>query len=112
LIEKHQVSALPVLDNNGKVIGNFSASDLKKFISDEWMSFSWTVGDYIKKYSSFQSKTIKSNELFSNLIKNFAEGVEGHRYHRFWIVDDEGKPTSTVTMTDVMRMIRDIPTDE
>jgi len=112
LIEKHQVSALPVLDNNGKVIGNFSASHLRQFLADEWMNFSLTVEDYIKKYSIFQTFSIKQNDLFSNVIKYFAEGVNGLRYHRFWVVDDEENPISTVTMTDIMRYIRDLPTEE
>jgi len=112
LIEKHQVSALPVLDSNGKVIGNFSATHLRQFIAEDWINFSLTVEEYIKKYSTFQTFSIKQNELFSNVIKYFAEGVNGLKYHRFWVVDDQENPISTVTMTDVMRYIRDLPTDE
>jgi len=112
LIEKYEVSALPILDDNGKVVGNFSSTDLRKFLIDEWMNFSLTVEKYIEKYSSLQNFTIKQNESFSNLIKFFAEGINDIKYHRFWVVNDEGKPISCVTMTDIMRYIRDLPVDE
>jgi len=111
LCEEKEVSALPVLDENGKVIANFSASDLRQFIAEDWMNFSLSVEDYIKKYSTFSTFTIKPTELFSNVVKYFSEGVNDKKYHRFWVVDDEGKPISTVTMTDIMRYISDLPVE-
>ncbi|PNH12790.1 SNF1-related protein kinase regulatory subunit gamma-1-like [Tetrabaena socialis] len=122
-------SCLGIVDNTGKLIGNVSVSDLRFLGPQHWGLLSLTVAEFsvvaagkgpspeeaIKgtrvagaadnKWSEVLKvlplPTLKPSSTFGQLLETMAaQGL-----HRIYITDDDGKPVSIVTLTDVLREI-------
>jgi predicted transcriptional regulator len=87
-------------------VANFSATDLRNFIIDDWANFTLTVEEYLTKNSTFSPIYLKSNNiLFSEMIKLFVTNEK--KIHRFWIVDENEKPVGIISKTDIIKFMRD-----
>jgi CBS-domain-containing membrane protein len=107
-LAEYQVSALPIVGAEDKLVGNFSVSDLIDVWTDsEGASklLSMTVVDYLKKYSeaSLKPLTAKSSDTLSAVCSLMVE----KKVHRLWVVDEHGKVSGVVSMTDVFKAVRD-----
>jgi predicted transcriptional regulator len=71
------------------------------------VNFSFTVEEYIKKYSVFKPATIKEDETLSKVLSYFAKGYQGIKVNRLWVTDDSNKVIGVVSQTDVMKFFRD-----
>ncbi|KAL9646678.1 hypothetical protein ABK040_001101 [Willaertia magna] len=119
-LAENNVSAVAVVDENGKLVGNMSASDLRGFYLDRLPHFELTTEEFLKKYSptSLSPFSTKLNNLtLLDVVRKLVHPtvvVDGkeqkleHSMHRVWVVDDEGKCKSVITLTDIMKVIRDL----
>lgn len=102
LLKASNVSAVAVVDEEGKLKGNFSATDLKNLYKEKFPSLLKEVGEYLAEYSPESLKPIvvtKETTLY-DVCKEF---VETH-VHRLWIVNDDFQPTGIVSLTDVLQI--------
>jgi len=104
-----KLSALAVIDDSGKLVGNLSASDLKGF-----QLFLKDFNDLLQPLSSFLSIVRKKQ----GREENFAVGVSQDTsvrdvvgklneeiIHRVYIVDNDNKPIGIFSLTDLMQII-------
>jgi CBS domain-containing protein len=101
------VSALAVVDQEGKLVSTLSISDLR-FITSEVLSKmnNMTVHDFL-------TSGRKGNELRKPvLIDEFTHGIMNavsrmllSQTHRLWLVDDLKAPSGVLTMSDIFRVL-------
>ncbi|KAI9190842.1 uncharacterized protein BJ171DRAFT_539080 [Polychytrium aggregatum] len=103
VLERHQVQAVAIVDGEGKLVGNFTASSVR-FLDQ--LSF----GDLLKPAcvfyppavheTMFREKfyTIKRESTMAEAIEMMTQGFVA----RVWVVDDSDRPIGIVTMSDVI----------
>jgi len=108
IIEKYNISGLPVVDTSGKIVGNFSVSDVKHMVasdvsSEDNISLSMSIKDFLAKYQDSRpglitcSPQTKFLELISLLVD--------HKVHRVHVVDVDKKPVDIVSLSNVLDII-------
>jgi CBS domain-containing protein len=104
-LDKNGVSAVPVVDGEGKLVGNFSAVDLKEMYTEKWPSFQLPVKEYLEKHSK-SSLVSESLDYQGSTLQDVLNFFDTHPFHRVWVVT-EGKPVGVVSHTDIMTFLRD-----
>lgn len=104
-LKESGVSALAVVNSSGKLVGNFSASDLVGLYRESYPDFLLSVHDYLQKYSHRSLVPFKAHGS-DTLLATCKELVATH-VHRVWIVDGSDKPTGVVSLTDIMKIVRE-----
>ena len=104
VIVDRSVSGVGVIDSNGKLAGNLSASDFKALYKEQFPSFLLPVGDFLEKHSPASLNPICGTEN-TTLIEVINEMVENHIHHLYVIEDF--KPVGIISATDVMKSLRD-----
>jgi predicted transcriptional regulator len=104
VINEHDISAVPVVDDEGKLVGNFSVTDLKKMYTETWISLNLTIYDYLSKHSP---SSLINQGLSSDYttLHNVLEYFNTYPYHRVWILDND-KPLGVISHTDIMKLIK------
>jgi len=103
---QHKVSGLGVVDVTGKLVDNISVRDLKAISSDcrlFWRLYQ-TVGNFLQKIKTEKSRphsiiTCKESDTLEDVITRLVY----HNIHRLFVVDEEKKPVSVVSLRDVIR---------
>jgi CBS domain-containing protein len=109
-VNAKRLSALPVVDKEGKLIGNFSASDLKGLNRKNLGILLMPVLEFLKKRAepednfscerSLHPLTLtKDSHIDDAIFKMVAT-----RVHRLWVVDGQHKPVGVVSLTDLMKV--------
>jgi len=111
-INKPLLSAVPIIDNEGNLIANFSASNLKGLRQHTFMSLLLPVLAYLtiqpeskdfrrnlSRFKSIHPVTCTAETSFEVAV----ERMVSHRVHRLWVVDD-GKPIGVVSIGDVFKV--------
>jgi CBS domain-containing protein len=98
IISEKGLTAVPIVDDNGVLVGNFSASDLKNFHSNSYKL-------PVMKMSSPEPTFIHQDSKFADVVQLMGKGDKKHkRYHRVWVCDDNKIPVGVVSMTDIMHL--------
>ena len=96
-------SALPVVNEQGILIGNISASDLAKVGMETFHSLSSPLGEFIqrKEIPKRPMSTVTQATTLEALIKQLAKD----HVHRVYVVDKDNKPISIISLTDIMKKV-------
>mmetsp|Transcript_1047 Transcript_1047/g.1438 ORF Transcript_1047/g.1438 Transcript_1047/m.1438 type:complete len:326 (-) Transcript_1047:45-1022(-) len=95
------VSAVPVTDENGKIVANLSASDLRGITGHQLSDLNLHVLDFIEKRTGKKPAHPVTSETENSLLEVMQQTV-GAKVHRTWVVDSDAKPVSVVTFTDII----------
>jgi len=106
---KENISAVAVVDNEGKLIANLSASDVRGATGETLSSVQLPVLEFLEKMHNKKPAVPFSFHVKSHL-REIIPAMCIAKIHRVWIVDSAQKPLSVVSMTDVIRSI--IPASE
>jgi len=98
-MQKNLISAVALTEPDGKLAGNFSATDLKGLYTEKFPLLLQPVADYLEEFSprSLNSFCMKADAKFADLVGEMVE----NKLHRLWIIDDDFKPVGVVSLTDV-----------
>lgn len=100
-----QKSSLGLTDADGKLVGNLSASDLRGLATPEdFAALLKPAGEYQAAQAGVavaSVATVTPATTFGALL----DLLVAHKFHRAYVVDAEGKPTSIVTLTDILRKV-------
>lgn len=99
LLCENNINGCGIVDKSGKLIGNLSISDLQVIVKEEGL-------EYLEEpLSIFQSKhqrpklvTCKGDDSLIDVICI----VASQHVHRAYIVDDSGKPSGVISLTDIL----------
>ena len=99
---QHDINAVPVVSEEGKLIAVLSASDLRGLTSNLIQRVKMPVLDFLKESRRGHVRrpiTASRNASLQEAVNKIMWG----RVHRVIIVDDDQKPVGVVTSTDVIR---------
>jgi len=110
-----QVPAVAVVLESGRIVANFSASNLKGLTSDEFSSLHMSVSDFLHQQKfkdrplltslvhqkSLHPATISSSDTLEYALLKIAAS----RVHRLWVVDDNFKPIGMLSIADLLRVV-------
>eukprot|EP01121_Diplochlamys_sp_Union-15-3_P015127 TRINITY_DN493_c0_g2_i1.p1 TRINITY_DN493_c0_g2~~TRINITY_DN493_c0_g2_i1.p1 ORF type:complete len:217 (-),score=19.46 TRINITY_DN493_c0_g2_i1:159-809(-) len=106
LISDKDISAVPVVDPaDGKIVANFSASDLRGLLLSELSDFTDKIIDYLShRYpKSLNPLTVNGSDSLETVFSKIIEG----RVHRAWVVNSKKQPIGCISMTDLLKFVRD-----
>jgi CBS domain-containing protein len=112
---ENQVSAVAIVAPTGKLVGNFSASNLKGLTSDEFISLHLSVLDFLQQQKlkdrplitslahkkALHPTTISPKDTLEHAILMMAAA----RVHRLWVVNDDMMPTGMLSIADLLRVV-------
>jgi len=105
-IKDNSVSAVGVVDENGKLVGNFSASDIKYVgLSQTLKLSSSTLADFLSalqlpKNGSDYPYTVTKNNHMTTVVKKFCDT----KAHRLFVVDGHGAPIGVISLVDIIEL--------
>ncbi|ETO13276.1 hypothetical protein RFI_24100 [Reticulomyxa filosa] len=110
LMAKYQLSGLAVVNEEGKLVHNTSATDIKLWLKAS-ESLEATIEDFLiavrkDSHSSKEQFPVSSVDEKAGLAKMIAK-LRVTKYHRMWIVDDDHKPSGVFAITDLFAFITD-----
>jgi len=102
------ISAVPVLDSDGTIVASFSATCLRGLPSVEFGDFLLPLDKFLERRypSGFQPLTASEHDTMECVIRKMV-GKQGVSHHRVWVVNQNKKPIGVISMTDIMKSIRD-----
>jgi len=110
LIERSNLSGIGVVDEDGNLIGNTSARDIKYFVLDQGQAkIDQPILDYLAIVRS-SVKTAKEKVPVSTVHATDPIGraiglLAKTQFHRLFIVDSESKPIGVVSVADILGYI-------
>lgn len=110
LIKDLRVNAVGVVDENGKLVGNISSSDIKLIDHDaKYIHRLFNNAEiFIIKVQQFNKlsggvETCKIDDQLSDVIKKLQE----RKIHRLYVVDNENKPVSVLSISDLYTLMKE-----
>ena len=99
LMQTKLISGVALVDDDGKLAGNFSATDLRGLYLEKFPMLLQPVSDYLEEFSpsSLNAYCVKADATFANVVKELVES----KLHRLWVIDDDYKPIGIVSLTDI-----------
>jgi len=103
MMKTNGLSAMPLVGNNGDLVGCFSASDLRLFPLNEWGHLFLGVENFlrVRHPASLQPVFIGVTSTFSEVVDLMVK----KKVHRVFVVDDAKKLIGVVSTTDVTRWL-------
>jgi len=101
-IYREQVGAIAVTDNDGKIVGTLSASDVRFLSESHLQDLFLPVLEFLAKYGLSNRTTIHVTTA-STLEETMKVILEG-KVHRAWVCDKAMKVTGVITMSDIIRL--------
>ncbi|KAL9652824.1 hypothetical protein ABK040_010856 [Willaertia magna] len=106
-IAEQKIMAVAVVDKEGKLVGNFSASDLKGLYLEKLPNFEEPVKQYLTHFSpkSLNPVSLKATGLtLIDVVNHLVKGTD-HVMHRVWLCNDENVVVGLVSLSDIMKLI-------
>ena len=106
LMSKLNLSGLAVVNEDGVLVHNTSATDIKL-----WLIASSTLEDTIEQFL-ISIRKLSLTERYpitvctlKDTFKRGVQKIQATKYHRLWIVDQNTKPIGVLALTDIFKFI-------
>jgi len=100
------INAVAVINEEGILVDNLSARDIRLIMDDPQETIQLPIGIFLGKKHVSGFVTCKSDQSMRHACNLMMET----KSHRVWLVDDNGIPMGVLSLSDVVRYIKDIPT--
>lgn len=98
---------MPIVDENGVLVGSFSASDIKSCLQNDLLPALWNPLENLMKAS--KDYWNRGDSLFvcknGDSLESIIDTVITNHIHRVFMVDEAGKPTNVLSLSDIIREI-------
>jgi CBS domain-containing protein len=101
----HHISAVAVVNEEGILVDNLSARDIRLIIDDPQDTIQLPIGIFLEKKQLSGFVTCKAEQSMRHACNLMLES----KSHRVWLVDDNGMPCGVLSLSDVVRYIKDLP---
>lgn len=102
VMKREGVSALAVVDPKGKLVGNFSASDLKGLFRQRLPDFLKSVEQFLKDHSPASLEPVTGSK--DATLQDTCKLLAGRRLHHVFLVSEENVPYGLISQTDIMKI--------
>jgi CBS domain-containing protein len=108
LLERHQISGMPVLDDTGALVGVLSESDLLRARATDYLWASWPTLR-VKHLMTTPALTIRGSEPLTLAARR----MERHHVSRLVVVadHDESQAIGVIAISDLLRVMADLRDD-
>jgi CBS domain-containing protein len=118
LMKENNISAVAVVDEQGRLAGNISNSDIKHLGYDLrfFQLLGVPVSEYLKaiqihnKLGVDELRPTRVPVKETDLLISVVNLITYLRVHRVYCVDDEGRPTRVISLLDILKELIDEPT--
>jgi len=100
----NRVSGVALLDYEGRVCGNFSASDLRGILPEAFDMFSGSILQFLCK-GTLSAPSPPKTSTSKITLKDCLRFLVTEHIHRVYIVDESDRPVGIVTLTDILRIL-------
>jgi len=111
LLSKNSISAVPVVDDYGRLLANFSLSNLKGLRRETFSELLLPIADYLQlqriketenfvsidTYKALRPHTCKATDTFEATVYK----IVSTRVHRLWVIDDQTKVIGVISVGDL-----------
>ncbi|CAI5760747.1 unnamed protein product [Candida verbasci] len=104
LLAHRSVSSLPVVDENNKLVNVYEAFDILTLVKNGmYTDLDLSIGDaLLRRSEEFEGvHTCTLNDRLSTIM----DTIRKSRLHRLFVVDDDGKLISVITLSDILNYI-------
>jgi CBS domain-containing protein len=112
IMNNNKLSAAPIVDGMGVLVGTLSISDLKGITSESLRALGAPTFTFSEQHSYRQplpkAIMITLDSTFADVIRLVAHT----RVHRVWIVDADHRPIGVIALTDICRIITQLHATE
>jgi len=118
LMCEHNISGLPVVDENNRLVGNISESDLRVIKSDaQYLKMLFQpVREYLTALHKVEQQLPRARKTralvtckMTDTYKTVVEKVTEARVHRCFVVDDNGALTGVVSLHNILSALVNFP---
>jgi len=105
MLQHNELSAIPIVDNSGKLIDTLSVSDFRSVNLENLSDTLLPVCEFLKKVRGkmeFELIMGTADEPLYSIV----DKIMVHGHHRVWIVDEK-KPIGVVSLTDIIKSFSD-----
>jgi len=95
------VTALPILNQNSRIIGCISATDLRGLTSLSLDTLDLPVLEFLQKRQRYLKLPVSVKNDTS--MKEVCGILMSRKIHRVWVVDDEQRILAVITLSDIIR---------
>ncbi len=107
-LDAWQISALAVCDDSGKLVANFSVSNLAAIWTDREHAEEALGSSVLAYLTAHAPKALAPLTCTRRTtLLEAATLMVDKQVHRLWIVDENGHPTGVFTFTDLCKLVRD-----
>jgi CBS domain-containing protein len=108
LLDSSGVSGIGVVDNEGKLVGNTSARDLRLYVANKGkISLDECILDYLAQIRQREDPAMECHPSCAVSLQQSLGHVIGlmfaTKHHRVFLVDGDRKPIGVVSVSDVMK---------
>jgi len=102
-MKEKKVSGVPVVDKEGRIITNFSATDLLLLEEDTFPNITLPVLDFLRSVNGALKPPVTCT--VDDTVENIILKMIARDVHRVYIVNSDFQPIGVITMTDVCRYL-------
>jgi len=99
-ISDTQYTGIAIVDDQGRLVSNISASDLKGITDENFPQLNESLSNFISSPNKIPPIKCTPDSTLGELIQKLVE----NRIHRVYIVDDDDTLLNVVTLTTVMQL--------
>jgi CBS domain-containing protein len=100
---ENKLRAVPVVDWNGRMVANFSATDLLGLNETNFQLLQLNVKDFLLRMHGFSKPPVVCQT--SDSVESVLLRLVVHKVHRVYIVDLGMKPLGVISLTDLMQFL-------
>jgi CBS domain-containing protein len=104
-MHKRKLSALAIIDEDGKLVGNLSASDLKGLVNFPFPRLLELLPDFLRTIRNQNEKSVDYliSVRESDTLKEAWQRMCKDHVHRVYVVDNNNKPIGVASMQDLIQ---------
>lgn len=103
MIIEGELSALPVVDDQGKLIATLSSTDVRGLTKDNFHLILLPVTEFLLKVHNTSSLRTPITCTAEDSLATVIERIVQHKLHRIWVVDDDDHPIGVIALSDIIR---------
>jgi len=103
-MKKHKVTGLGVVNDEGELVTNLSASDFLHLNEDNFGLLGFPVGDYLSGTYGFTRPPVYVKDGYDSYYTIMLKMAE-YGVHRVYVLNKKKQPIRVVTLTDVMKVL-------
>jgi len=103
-LSTNRISGLGIIEPSGKLIANFSASDLRGLSSESFNYFEEPVLNFLKREKATIRNPITCTK--ESTLREVISKLSSEKIHRIYVVDEQERPIGIVTLSDIMPVLK------